>query len=119
MARLARTTGPTGDGPMSERILCVDDEPNVLAGYQRQLRKHYDIEIAQGGEQGLAAIQEKGPYAVIVSDMRMPGMNGAQFLARAKELAPHSVRMLLTGYSDQKAAISAVNDGHIFRFLTK
>ncbi len=103
---------------MSERILCVDDEPNVLAGYRRQLRKQFDIEVARGGEEGLDALA-RGPFAVIVSDMRMPGLSGAQFLARVREAAPDSVRMLLTGFADQQAAIAAVNDGHIFRFLTK
>jgi len=103
---------------VSERILCVDDEPNVLAGYQRQLRKHFDIEVAEGGEQGLHMVRQ-GSFAVIVSDMRMPGMNGAQFLARVREVAPDSVRMLLTGFADQQTAIMAVNEGNIFRFLTK
>jgi response regulator RpfG family c-di-GMP phosphodiesterase len=104
---------------MPERILCVDDEPNVLAGYQRQLRKQFEIDVAVGGESGLAAVRDRGPYAVIVSDMRMPGMNGAQLLARVRETAPDSVRMLLTGHADQQTAIAAVNEGHIFRFLTK
>lgn len=103
---------------MSERILCVDDEPNVLAGYQRQLRKHFDLEVAPSGEQGLDAVRS-GSFAVIVSDMCMPGMNGAQFLAKVREVAPDSVRMLLTGFADLQTAISVVNEGHIFRFLTK
>ena len=104
---------------MSEKILCVDDDANVLAGYQRQTRGRFTVDTAPGGEQGLEALARKGPYAVIVSDMRMPGMNGAQFLARACQTAPESVRMLLTGYAEQSAAIEAVNEGHIFRFLTK
>ena len=104
---------------MTDRILCVDDEPNVLAGLRRQLRKRFDVDVAEGGEQGLAAVKERGPYAVIVSDMRMPGMDGARFLSRARELAPDSARVLLTGYADQQAAIAAVNEGNIFRFLTK
>lgn len=103
---------------MSERILFVDDEPNVLAGYQRQLRKQFELDVATSGEQGLAAVRA-GSFAVIVSDMRMPGMNGAQFLARVRETAPDSVRMLLTGYADVPTALRAVNEGHIFRFLTK
>jgi response regulator RpfG family c-di-GMP phosphodiesterase len=104
---------------MIERILCVDDEPNVLEGYKRQLRKQFDITIMVGGKEGLAAIKEKGPFAVIVSDMRMPEMNGAQFLSRARELAPDTVRMLLTGQSEMQATIDAVNEGNIFRFLSK
>lgn len=103
---------------MSERILCVDDEPNVLAGYQRMLRKQFDLEVASSSEQGLDAVRS-GSFAVVVSDMRMPGMNGSQFLAKVREAAPDSARILLTGFADLPSAISAVNDGHIFRFLTK
>ncbi|MFH1749251.1 MAG: HD domain-containing phosphohydrolase [Planctomycetota bacterium] len=104
---------------MSEKILCVDDDPNILQGYQRRLRKQCDIETALGGTEGLEAIASKGPFAVIVSDMRMPGMDGVQFLAAAKQRAPDSVRMMLTGHADQETAVEAVNEGNIFRFLTK
>ena len=72
-----------------------------------------------GAELGLAMIAEKGPFAVVISDMRMPGMNGAQFLAKVRELSPDTVRMLLTGYTELNASMQAVNEGHIFRFLTK
>jgi response regulator RpfG family c-di-GMP phosphodiesterase len=104
---------------MTEKILCVDDEPNVLEAYQRALRKEFRIETALGGEEALAALEARGPYAVVVSDMRMPGMDGVQFLARAKEAAPDSVRIMLTGNADQQTAMEAVNEGAIFRFLTK
>ena len=104
---------------MNNKILCVDDEPNVLQGYKRTLRKDYDIHIAEGGEQGLAMIASDGPFAVIVSDMRMPGMDGIQFLTRVMEVAPESVRIMLTGNADQQTAMDAVNEGNIFRFLTK
>jgi response regulator RpfG family c-di-GMP phosphodiesterase len=104
---------------MTENILFVDDEPNVLAGYERQLRKRYAVETASGGSEGLEAIGARGPFAVIVSDMRMPGMDGVQFLARARSVCPDAVRVLLTGYTDVRSAIDAVNQGSIFRFLTK
>jgi response regulator RpfG family c-di-GMP phosphodiesterase len=104
---------------MADRILCVDDEASILAAYQRALRKLVDIDIAEGGEQGLRALATGGPYAVIISDMNMPGMNGIQFLAKAREIAPDSVRMMLTGANDLGTAMSAVNEGNIFRFLTK
>ncbi|MDQ3818403.1 MAG: response regulator [Acidobacteriota bacterium] len=104
---------------MAEKILCVDDDPNILQAYQRALRKDFCIEIAESGEQALKMVEEDGPYAVIVSDMRMPIMDGVQLLARVKELAPDSTRIMLTGNADQRTAIEAVNAGYIFRFLTK
>ena len=104
---------------MSKKILCVDDEPNILEGYKRALRKEFDLYSAEGGGAGLATIEAHGPFAVIVSDMRMPGMDGVQFLTKVKEVAPDSVRMMLTGNADQQTAMSAVNEGRIFRFLTK
>jgi response regulator RpfG family c-di-GMP phosphodiesterase len=102
-----------------DRILVVDDEPSVLSGFERTLRNEFEVTTASSGEEGLAAMRELSPFAVVISDMRMPGMNGAQFLTKAKALAPDTVRMLLTGYTDLNAAIEAVNEGNIFRFLTK
>lgn len=104
---------------MSEKVLFVDDEPNVLAGYERQLRKRYAIETANGGDAALAMMAARGPYSVIVSDLRMPGMDGVQLLTRARERHPDIVRMLLTGNTDVQHAIDAVNRGSLFRFLTK
>lgn len=104
---------------MPEKILFVDDEPNLLAGIQRQLRKLFAVETALGGEAGLEAVKGKGPYAVIVSDLRMPGMDGIQFLSQVKKVCPDTVRMMLTGNADLHAAIEAVNEGNIFRFMTK
>jgi FixJ family two-component response regulator len=104
---------------MADRTLFVDDEPAVLDGYKRMLHREFEVDSAVGAEEGLAAIHEHGPYAVVVSDMRMPGMNGAQFLAQVRQTAPDTVRMLLTGYTDLDAAMHAVNEGNIFRFLTK
>src|ERR1043166_4796847 len=104
---------------MSIKILCVDDDAHILAANQRNLRKQFTIDTALGGSQGLAAITNQGPYAVIVADMQMPGMNGVQFLTQAEAVAPDTVRVMLTGNADQKTAIDAVNQGHVFRFLTK
>ena len=101
------------------RVLFVDDEPNVLDGARRQFRKDYAVHTATGGPEGLAVLATHGPFAVVVSDMRMPGMNGAEFLAEVRAVAPDSVRMILSGQADLDSAIAAVNDGHIFRFLTK
>lgn len=104
---------------MSNRILFVDDELNILEGYRRQFRKMFKIDIAQSGEQGLQAIAGSGPFAVVVSDFRMPGMNGIEFLSRVREAAPDTVRMMLTGFAEIQAVIEAINEGNVFRFLTK
>jgi response regulator RpfG family c-di-GMP phosphodiesterase len=104
---------------MVEKILCVDDEPNILEAYKRALRKDFQLDIAEGGERALELMSSDGPYAVVVSDMRMPGMDGVHFLAAARVLAPETVRVMLTGNADQQTASEAVNEGHIFRFLTK
>lgn len=104
---------------MSNRILCVDDDASVLAGLQRNLRKHFALDTAVGGEQALATLSANGPYAVVVADMQMPGMNGIQFLTKIQERAPDTVRVMLTGNADQKTAVDAVNQGHVFRFLNK
>jgi CheY-like chemotaxis protein len=104
---------------MSERVLFVDDEPNVLDGIQRTLRKHVDLQTANSGAAGLRAMQEAGPFALVISDMRMPGMSGSQFLAKARQQDPDAVRMILSGQADLQATIAAVNEGHIYRFLSK
>jgi response regulator RpfG family c-di-GMP phosphodiesterase len=104
---------------MPERILCVDDDPAILSAYQRALRKVVEMDTATGGDQGLQALITGTKYAMVVSDMNMPGMNGIQFLTKAKELAPDAVRVMLTGASDLHTAMQAVNEGNIFRFLTK
>jgi response regulator RpfG family c-di-GMP phosphodiesterase len=104
---------------MSERVLFVDDEPQVLDGIQRSLRKHIDVHTATSGADGLRLLAESGPFALVVSDMRMPNMDGAQFLAKAREKSPNTVRMILSGQSDLEATIAAVNEGHIYRFLSK
>jgi response regulator RpfG family c-di-GMP phosphodiesterase len=104
---------------MADKILFVDDEPQVLDGLKRMLHKEFDVETAVGGDLALTTIRVQGPYSVVVSDMRMPGMNGAQFLGQVRQTAPDTVRMLLTGHTDWNAAMDAVNEGNIFRFLTK
>jgi FixJ family two-component response regulator len=104
---------------MADRVLFVDDEPAFLAAYQFMLSSQFDVDTALGGEQGLAAIGSRGPYSVVLSDMRMPGMNGAEFLVLVREKAPETTRMMLTGCGDMNAAVDAVNKGNVFRFLTK
>lgn len=104
---------------MSEKVLFVDDEPEVLESYERLLRREFKINIAVGAEKALDAIRSFGPYAVVISDMRMPGMNGAEFLAQVRQHTPETARMLLTGYTDIEAAVAAINQGNIIRFLSK
>jgi len=101
------------------KVLGVDEEPHLLEGLAVNLRRKYEVTPALSGTEGLKALLEKGPFAVVLSDMRMPDMDGATFLARVRELAPDATRMLLTGHADVQAAIAAVNQGQIFRFLTK
>jgi len=107
------------DGPAATRILCVDDEPAVLEGLALHLRRRYHLETATSGAEGLMILRQDPAIAVVVSDMRMPSMDGAAFLTRARETAPDAVRMLLTGQADLDATINIINQGGIFRFLTK
>jgi len=104
---------------MTEKILLVDDDSTVLRSYKRHLSLEFDIDIALGGREGLHRCEQDGPYAVIVSDMRMPGMDGTRFLTEVRTRWPETVRMLLTGQADMKDAIAVINEGQIFRFLTK
>ena len=104
---------------MMDNILLVDDEQNVLDAYRRQFRKQYHLHTALGGEQGLELLTAQGPFAVVISDCRMPLMDGIEFLTRVRESAPDTVRMMLTGNADLETAMEAVNQGEIFRFLTK
>lgn len=104
---------------MSGRVLFVDDEPNILHALERKLRNRFEVVTATSGEEGLRVLREKGPFAVVVSDMRMPGMDGATFLGHARAESPRTVQMILSGHTDLESMIAAVNDGNVFRFLTK
>ena len=103
---------------MAERILLVDDDSNLLDGFRRSLGRDFQLETALGGQQALKLVTEGDPYAVVVSDMRMPGMDGLQFLSRVKSLTPDTIRVMLTGNADIETAINAINEGSIFRCLT-
>lgn len=108
---------------MAERVLLIDDDPHLLSALRRQLDEEFVLETAIGGEAAIAVIeaaQAAGqPFAVAVSDMRMPGLDGIETLARIRALAPDTVRMMLTGNADQQTAIAAINHGNILRFYTK
>ncbi|MGB7846448.1 MAG: SpoIIE family protein phosphatase [Candidatus Acidiferrum sp.] len=104
---------------MNRKILFVDDEPAALKLYSHMVQGEFDIMTAVGGEDGLVLLREHGPFAIVVSDMQMAGMNGVQFLRIVRQVDPNSVRILLTGHIDLKGAVDAVNEGSIFRLLMK
>jgi response regulator RpfG family c-di-GMP phosphodiesterase len=103
------------------RVLCVDDDQFVLAGMQRMLHAKFEVHVASGAIAALQLIEESvsSPFSVIVSDLAMPGVTGIALLKRVREVAPDTVRVLLTGHANIDSAIAAVNDGEVFRFLTK
>lgn len=105
--------------PGKPHVLLVDDEPSITSGLRLFLRKQFTVSCADSGSAGLEELAKHPDTAVIVSDMRMPGMSGAEFLAQSIEVAPDASRILLTGQTDLESAIAAVNHGKIFRFLTK
>jgi response regulator RpfG family c-di-GMP phosphodiesterase len=101
------------------RILCVDDEPRILEGLALQLRRDYQVYTANSGQAALQTLKEAAGMMVVISDMRMPGMDGATLLKQVKQRYPETTRILLTGETGRDAAVQAVNEGQIFRFLTK
>ena len=102
-----------------ERILCVDDERNILDAFRRQLRGKFELDVFTAPATALDHVRGGARYAVVLSDMRMPGMDGATFLRSMQELNPLAVRVMLTGNAEQSTAAQAINEGQIFRFLTK
>ncbi len=105
-------------GPRRPRLLFVDDEERVTNALRAVFRDTYDVVTASGGAQALEIVRAQ-PFHVIVSDQRMPGMLGVELLREVKTLRPNAVRMLLTGYSDLAAIVGSVNDGEVFRFVSK
>lgn len=105
--------------PARAKILFIDDDANILAALARGLRRGYALDVALGPQTGLQRLEENGPYAVVVTDMNMPGMNGLQFLTQARQIAPETVRMMLTGNVDQQTVVDALHQGEVFRFLLK
>jgi DNA-binding NtrC family response regulator len=100
------------------QVLCVDDEPSILRSLQWLLKKQFDVKTAASGNEALALL-ETNDFDVIVSDQRMPGMMGSEFLHEARRISPRAMRILLTGYSDLPAILRSVNDGEVFRFVNK
>lgn len=104
---------------LNNRILCVDDEPNVLNGLRRQLRKNFDVSTAVSGMEALELMAHQGPFPVVISDYNMPTMDGVEFLAQVKQRFPDTVSIMLTGRSELDIAVAALHQGNIFRFLNK
>jgi len=100
------------------RVLCVDDEPNILRSLRWLLQKEFEVEVAASGHAGLGLVK-RADYDVVISDQRMPGMMGSEFLREVRKISPRSMRILLTGYSDLQAILRSVNEGEVFRFINK
>jgi DNA-binding NtrC family response regulator len=101
------------------KVLFVDDEPNILAAFARQLRRDADIVTACGPEPGIEALRSGYEFSVVVVDMQMPGMNGIEFLHHVKELQPHAIRVMLTGNADTDTFDRVISEVGVFRFLLK
>lgn len=104
---------------MNRQILIVDDDPNILAAFSRSLRKDFDVDTANGAIEAINRLESGKEYAVAMVDMRMPGINGIEFLEILKVKSPQTVRLMLTGNVDQQTAIDAINRSRVFRFLNK
>jgi chemotaxis protein MotB len=104
---------------MDDRVLFVDDDSNLLNGYKRCFRSFFQIETAENAEKGLEILSGDKEIAVVVSDMKMPGIGGLHFLEKVKKGYPETIRIMLTGYPEQETVIGAINTGGIFQFLEK
>ncbi len=105
--------------PISQKILFVDDEPRLLEGIKRQLRREFDISVAEGAQQGLDTLASEGPFALVISDYNMPDIDGIEFLSQVYRLYPQTVLAMLTGRAELELAIKALHKGHVSRFLNK
>lgn len=100
------------------KVLCVDDEPNIVRALQWLLQKEFAVMTATSAQDGVALVQQND-FDVVISDQRMPGMTGVEFLRAVRKLSPRTMRILLTGYSDYQAILSSVNESEVFRFINK
>lgn len=116
---MSSTSLNPASGTERPRVLFVDDEPEIITSLSLHLRRYFQVAPATNYAEALRLVREEGPFAVILCDQQMPGMTGTQLLAKVRELAPDTVRVLLTGHADLEAAVEAINLGQIFRFLNK
>jgi len=118
MDPVSENSTPASRAVQKHTILFVDDEPRVLTSMRAMFRREYEVLLANSGPEALALLQQR-KVDVIVSDQRMPGMTGVEVLKQVKKLAPDAMRILLTGYADLKAIEASINEGEVFRYLTK
>lgn len=111
-------TMPMSSAAPKGRVLCVDDEPNILRALSWLLKKEFQVVTAQSAHDGLELIRT-GDFDVVISDQRMPEMSGVDFLNQVRILAPRAMRILLTGYSDMQSVLRSVNESEIFRYVNK
>ncbi|MCB2188715.1 MAG: HD domain-containing protein [Deltaproteobacteria bacterium] len=107
------------NGADTDRVLLVDDDRQLLGTMTRTLGRRFNLVTAAGGTQALELLMDRGPFAVLVSDLQMPGLDGIAVLEAARGVAPDTVRILLTGTADRERLIDAINTGYLFRFLEK
>jgi DNA-binding NtrC family response regulator len=107
-----------GPAPSKHPILVVDDEPEILFSLRGLLRREFDVCTAGSGQEAMEILQQQ-PIHVVMTDQRMPAMTGVELLSQVQGQWPDAIRMVFTGYSDIKAVIDAINQGHIFRYITK
>jgi two-component system NtrC family sensor kinase len=105
----------------AKKVLCVDDERNVLKALRRLFLddEDYDVIIAESGEEGLEILAEQPDVRLVMSDYRMPQMNGVEFLRKVYEQWPDTLRIVLSGYADTAAVVEAINQGQIYKFIPK
>ena len=103
---------------MVHKILCIDDETHNLEALERLLRKKYKTICVSSGADALKEV-EKHHFSLIISDQKMPEMTGVEFFMQAKKIQPEAIRILLTGYTDLESVIDAINQGQIYRYITK
>lgn len=104
---------------MKAKVLLVDDDHDILDVLARRLEQSYEVHRASDGVDAISALESDGPFAVVVSDWRMPGIDGMQLFSQMMERAPETARIMLTGHGERELAVDAVNQGYIFRFLVK
>ena len=104
---------------MPYRVLVVDDDPSLLQGIRDRLHGKCEVVVAKSGTEALARLAEDPPFAVIVSDFRMPGMDGIELLSKVREQCPNVIRVMLTGHADVHMAAQAINSGGVFKMLLK